>query len=202
MTGIITGDLINSRSLAPGKWVRVLEGVLNDYGSSPKQWEIFRGDSFQLEVGAEDIFKVAITIKAYIKGVDLLDVRMGLGIGTKDYASSRITSSNGSAFINSGECFDALKKRTIAVRTPWTDLNEQVNLSLDLASLTMDNWTVTSASTMVPLLKDSSLNQEALAIQLNRSQSNVSGALRRAGFKEIMNLERYFRKEVNKKILG
>ena len=51
MTSIITGDIINSRAIAnPKHWMEPLKKVLSVYGNNPKAWEIYRGDSFQVEV--------------------------------------------------------------------------------------------------------------------------------------------------------
>ncbi|MEM9340026.1 MAG: transcriptional regulator [Bacteroidota bacterium] len=202
MIGVLTGDLINSRSLVAEDWIRELERVLSRYGPSPQKWEVFRGDSFQLEVAPERSFKVAVAIKAQIKMLASLDVRIGVGIGTKEYDSGKITTSNGSAYIHSGECFDSLGKKTLRVKTPWPDFDESMNVAFDLATLTMDSWTPTSSETIVQLLEVPRMSQVTLARRLNKSQSNVSEALSRGGFKEIMNLERYFQKEVREKCGG
>ena len=50
MKAVLTGDIVNSRAFMG--WQDDLTEVLNRYGSSPKNWEIFRGDSFQLIVDA------------------------------------------------------------------------------------------------------------------------------------------------------
>lgn len=76
-----------------------------------KDWEIFRGDQFQLEVkNPENSLLVAIQIKALMKSLKL-DVRMSIGIGEKTHNSKKISESNGTAFINSGELFERLKKK-------------------------------------------------------------------------------------------
>jgi hypothetical protein len=45
---------------------------------------------------------IVLLLKATIKQHKALDVRMAIGIGTIDYTSNKVTESNGSAFINSG----------------------------------------------------------------------------------------------------
>jgi len=50
MISIITGDIINSRKLPSSIWLDGLKRILNAHGLQPKNWEIFRGDAFQLEV--------------------------------------------------------------------------------------------------------------------------------------------------------
>jgi hypothetical protein len=67
MEAIITGDLINSRQVEPNEWMPALKKVLKKYGKEPKNWEIFRGDSFQLNTKPEDALMAALLIKAEIK---------------------------------------------------------------------------------------------------------------------------------------
>lgn len=112
MTSIITGGIINSRKLLSSQdWLIPLKKVLSTYGKPPKTWEIYRGDIFQIEIkDAEKSFLAAIKIKASVKSVKGLDVRMAIGIGEKTFNVPRITESNGEAFINSGEMFETLKK--------------------------------------------------------------------------------------------
>ena len=196
MTSVLTGDIINSREVKADQWMSKLLSVLSHYGSSPKHWEIFRGDSFQLEVDPQESLKAAISIKSHIKTISELDVRISIGVGEKDYNDEKITLSNGTAFINSGECFDSLHKKNLGIATPWKSFNEIINLSLELASLSMDQWTPNSAEIISVLLEEPTLTQVALAKRLNKSQGNISAALTRAGYQVIMKLERYFKKEL------
>ena len=50
MTSILTGDIINSRKVDSDKWLPMLKSAFNSIGKTPKTWEIFRGDSFQIEI--------------------------------------------------------------------------------------------------------------------------------------------------------
>ena len=110
MIAVITGDIINSSDKEPKVWLKVLKQVLGKYGETPKDWVIYRGDSFQLSINPEDALVVAIQIKSGIKQIEDLDVRLGIGLGEIDFESSKITESNGSAFVRSGESFEDLKK--------------------------------------------------------------------------------------------
>ena len=52
MTSVITGDIIKSGSFNnPEVWLKPLKEALTNTGIHKKYWEIFRGDSFQIEVG-------------------------------------------------------------------------------------------------------------------------------------------------------
>src|SRR5687768_12105756 len=104
MISVITGDIINSKRIKPSTWLKALKKDLNSWGDTPKQWEIYRGDSFQLEIkNAADALTAAIQLKTTIKSLKGVDVRMAIGIGEKNHNARNITESNGSAFIHSGE---------------------------------------------------------------------------------------------------
>ena len=200
MTSIITGDIINSRKVTDQQaWLAPLKKILSIYGKSPKTWEIFRGDSFQLEVESPlHSFMAAIRIKAAIRAVKGLDVRMAIGIGKKTYVATRISESNGEAFVNSGEKFEELKKikQRLAVRTPWPGTDRQLNLMISLASIAMDTWSPGSAQLIDLSLRYQDLSQKELGKKIKRTQSSVSERQTRAHFEEILELEKYFREHI------
>lgn len=196
MTSIITGDIINSKESDPKKWLDALKAVFNKYGKEPNQWEIYRGDSFQLEVKPENALHMAVLIKATIKQFKDIDVRMAIGIGDKTYTSNKITESNGSAFVNSGECFEQLKKNTLAIRSPFTAFDLQINIMLELAQLTMNNWTVTTASLIKIAMEHPELNQKELANYFNKTQGNISQGLKRSGYDEISKMVAFYNSQI------
>ena len=125
---------------------------------------------------------------------------MAIGIGEKTYQSEKITESNGSAFVYSGESFEKLKKQTLTIQTIWKDFNETMNIMFDFATLTMDSWTVTSSLIIKAALEsEPNINQKDLAVLLNKKQSNISTGLKRGGFYEIQKLLQYYQQEINKK---
>jgi len=193
ITSVITGDITNSREVSNDQWMPVLKQVLNHYGEAPKDWEIFRGDSFQLELTPDKAMVAAIHIKATVKQWRLLDVRMAIGIGTKSYGAEKITEANGSAFINSGEAFEALKKSMLAIKSDWPALDDEVNHYIELALLTMNNWPANAATMLKAAIEHQQLTQQQLAAKLKRTQSTVSEGLKRAGHMEIFNMEKRYR---------
>ncbi|MGJ5640664.1 transcriptional regulator [Formosa sp. S-31] len=196
MTSIITGDIINSRAHLPKLWLESLKDTLSKFGTSPKTWEIYRGDSFQLETPPELALKTAILIKASIKQLKDIDVRLAIGIGEKSYASGAITESNGSAFVNSGECFENLKKTTLAVKSEYPEFDITINIMLGLALLTMNSWTPTTAHLITLALEHPDYNQKQLAKLTNSTQGNVSQGLKRSGYDEILKLLEYYTQNI------
>ena len=198
MTSIITGDIVNSRNAAPQLWISKLKNVLNNYGLEPTEWEIYRGDSFQLEVQPIEALLACLLIKATIKTISNLDVRLAIGIGEKSYDSEKITASNGSAFINSGECFEGLKKSILAIKSPYIEFDTHINLCLDLAQLTMNSWTKKSSEIVKISIENPNVTQKELAELVNKTQSTISESLKIAGFEEILKMENYYRNQIVK----
>jgi hypothetical protein len=206
MTSIITGDIINSRRAANhGGWLTPIKKLFTTYGKTPKTWEIYRGDSFQLEISnPPDSLLAAIRIKACIKSIreEELDVRMAIGIGPKSYSAARITESNGKAFIHSGEKFETLKKlkKSLAIKSPWPAIDTELNLMISLASVAMDKWSPSSAELVVLSLKNKNLSQKELGNKLGRTQSSVSERQKRALYDEIIELEHYYRHKIEQQL--
>lgn len=197
MIAIITGDIINSTEDDSTQWLSLLKRVLNRYGESPEKWEIFRGDSFQLEVEPKNALLTAFHIKACIKQTGTRDVRMAIGIGDATHKEERISESNGSAYVRSGETFEELKKQTLAIRTGNIDIDESINLMLQLALLIADGWSSAVATILNASIENSDKSQKELAKLLKKSQSSVSEAMSRGGYSEMMKVNNYYVKQID-----
>jgi len=200
MIAIITGDVINSSDNHPSHWLSALKTVFNRIGKSPGVWEIYRGDSFQLMVkDPVQALTRAIEIKATVKTLPGMDVRMAIGLGEMTYQASRITESNGTAFIHSGEKFERLKKekQNLALQSDWDDFDREMNLLLKLGLIAMDNWTENAAEIMSMVLENAAVSQETLGSMLHIRQSAVSRRLKRAYYDEIMALAEWYQTRIN-----
>lgn len=198
MTAILTADIINSRKLSSKIWINDLKAFLNTFGQSPNDWEIYRGDEFQLEIkNPEDALLVAFQLKAFCKSIKL-DVRISIGFGEKTYKSRKITESNGSAFIRSGESFETLKKQklNLAIRSADTIFDEELNLMLKLSLSFMDNWLQQSAEFVIVAIQNPTLSQEEIGMLLGINQAAVSRRQKRANYELIKELDLYFRKKI------
>lgn len=198
MTSIITGDIIGSRQQKSKNWVEGLKKILSPFGKTPSQWEIYRGDEFQIEIkNPEEALLAAILIKAHLRAITL-DARMSIGFGEKTHNAKKISESNGSAFIHSGELFETLKKQkvTLAMRSGDAVLDERMNLMIQLALTFMDNWLVQSAEFVALAIENPGLSQEELGQKLGINQAAVSRRQKRAQFDLVMNLDRYFRTQI------
>jgi len=203
MIAVLTGDIIHSSRVSPEKWLKSLQGALQSLGNSPKNWEIYRGDSFQTEVSNPlDALQISIKIKAAIKAIKGLDVRIGIGIGEKTYEAARVTESNGSAFVNSGHRFDALVKEKInlGIQSLWPDFDREMNLYLRLGLIAMDNWTPNGARMVLLALDNQNLSQTELGKLEGIKQNTVSTRLKRAYYDEIRLLLDMYREKLNARL--
>jgi hypothetical protein len=210
MIAILTGDIVDSRKLESHEiWILPLKSLFSTWGSSPKTWEIFRGDSFQLEISEpQNSLLATLQIKALMKSLansdqskrtSPVDVRLAIGIGEKTYTSDQITESNGPAFIRSGERFETLKSEgnQLAVASPWPDFDREINLILRLASIQMDSWSISSGELLIEILKNPARNQTELGRLLGIGQNAISKRFKAANVAEIADMEAIFRAKLN-----
>ncbi|WP_304144240.1 SatD family protein [Mesoflavibacter zeaxanthinifaciens] len=196
MIAVLTGDIINSRQGQTSLWLNQLKSTLNLYGQTPKDWEIFRGDSFQLKTNPENALRIALHIKAVIKQVKPFDVRIAIGLGEQSYDSKTISESNGSAFVNSGEGFESLKKQTLTVVSENKKWDNTINIMINLALLTANSWSNTVAKVISTVIENPEKNQNDIALLLGKSQSTISEALKRGGYEEIMQLNAFYKEQI------
>lgn len=198
MIVILTADIIKSRKLSSKKWIDDLKALLLTFGKAPNDWEIYRGDEFQMEIkNPEDALLVAFQIKAFFKSIGL-DVRMSLGFGDKTYKTRKITESNGTAFIRSGESFETLKKQklNLVLNSGNKAFDEELNLMLKLSLSFMDNWLQQSAEFVLVAIQNPNLSQEEIGVKLGINQAAVSRRQKRSNFELLMQVEHYYRKKV------
>jgi hypothetical protein len=201
MISVLTGDIINSRKLPSEVWMSGLKKILNVIGPNPSRWEIYRGDEFQLEIdNPAEALQIAIQIKAYLKTLRL-DARMAIGIGEKSHNAEKISESNGTAFVRSGELFETLKKQkvTLAVSSGQAYFDAKINLMLRLGLTFMNQWLVQSAELVLVAIENQSLSQEEIGQRLGINQAAVSRRRKRANFDLVLELENYYRENIQKK---
>lgn len=193
---VITGDIVNSSEFETTIWIKKLKEIFSE-SDLDKNWEIFRGDSFQLICEAEKAIEILFSIKSGIKSIKGLDVRMSLGLGEIDYKGTQISESNGSAFVNSGRSFELLKKETLGIKSNDGDFNEIFEVMIKMADFISKGWQPGTSEIIYTALQNPEYNQSQLAEKLNKkSQGNISEALKRGGFEEIMSFNHFYKLKV------
>ncbi len=200
MIAILTGDIINSEHYKVSDWMSVLKEYFSQLGSTPQVWEIYRGDEFQIKVAAVDALEVAIAIKAKIKTIKGLDVRMGIGLGEEDFVGASVSESNGTAYQFSGRIFEKLKdqKLNLALASSSAKFDATLNLILKLALDFMDDWSPVSAEIIAISLAHPDMPQQEIADQLGIQQSAVSQRQKRARLDLVQQVLTYYKATINK----
>ncbi|ROH99725.1 SatD family protein [Chryseobacterium daecheongense] len=199
MIAVITGDIINSQHADTEVWITRLKNLLENWGSSPLAWEIYRGDEFQLKCKIDDVFWHFLAIKSLIKSQENLDVRIAIGIGEENFSSEKITESNGTAYVNSGRLLNDLKNdgHTVAIKTTNDTVDRDLNILLKWSSKDFDNWTMATAEIIHEMIMKKDITQEDLAKKFAISQSSVSQRLKRANYDLIVETNQYFKKKIS-----
>ena len=189
MEAIIAGDIINSQKHDPDKYLSVIKEVLSEY-SSKGMFQIYRGDSFQAMIKLPNLaLHASINLKAALKKIESLDVRIAIGLGDVNIIDNNIAISTGSALTRSGELLDSLKEEgeNLKVRADHA-LDEYFNMSLKMASLYMDDWTENGAAIVYETMNNPHITQDAIGKKLGVQQATASRRLNRANWKETQEL--------------
>lgn len=196
MVAVITGDIINSRKVSSESWLPKLKDYFASSIVDSDKWEIYRGDSFQLEVSVEKALEVALCIKAMIKSNNKIDVRMAIGIGEKDFKGKKITESYGTAYINSGESFERIKNNTLILKSPFSEFDDYFNPILKLLSFISNNWKPVTSETIFYALTHQNLLQKEIAEKLSKDTTTVNKALKRGGYDEVVEILNLYAKKI------
>lgn len=201
MKASITGDIIQSRAVDnPDIWLKPLQELFQLFGTTPADWDIYRGDSFQMKVNPADALRTAVLIKAVIKKVKEvdLDVRIAIGIGNITFQSDHVSRSMGDVFLFSGQLLDEMKEKKInlGIKTIWPEVDRELNMMLKLAQVIMNGWTANSAEVAGIIFKETNITQTRIAKRLGIAQSTVNDRIKRGHIYEIVELEHYYRERI------
>lgn len=119
---------------------------------------------------------------------------MSIGIGDKTFNANRISESNGSAFVYSGEAFGTMKKNKInlVMQSANSDFNKDMNLLIRLGLSFMDNWLSQQAEYVFLAINNSELSQEEMGEILKINQAAVSKRRKRANFDLMLEINQAY----------
>lgn len=180
----------------------ILKGIKERIFNGRAAFDIFRGDSFQLVMPrTENALLAALIIRAGLRAMPVevgregnqVDARIAIGVGSVKYwgGASPIQQglmdewdninaleSQGEAFELSGLLLDSLKKDDLrlAIKTPWSDVNEEFLVECMFADILIDQWSRATAQAVYYHLLEGK-NQTQLSRILGVSQPAVSKRL-------------------------
>ena len=206
---ILTGDIVGSAKSAEKQiWLVRLKRAMKQLESlcilNKDNWEIYRGDSFQLSLEEpKQALRAVLVIRAALKALPLfeemdMDVRISIGIGVRDFEGDRVSESDGPAYHYSGHGLDEIEKdeRRLIIKSDWPDLDDEMRVNLSLAEVILSNWSAASAEVCWHLFRED-ITQKELAVKLGISQPAVNKRIARAHLEEILLLEQRFRNRVS-----
>lgn len=151
LDAVITGDVVGSTQMTKDERDTML-AILRRMPEllSPiceMRLEMFRGDGFQIGTAdAKMSLRVAIAIRANMRsfkfsnGNGQWDARLSIGIGSVDYESDTLASSDGEAFRLSGHGLDGMTFERLVVETPWAEMNDELRVSTAFADNLISSW--------------------------------------------------------------
>lgn len=185
---IITGDIVNSREIEDKDlFLSELKSIFKQIESKipfEKPFEIYRGDSFQAMVESpKDAVLVAILLRTGLRSLNinqkqkelpleqLKDARISIGIGEMNFIDVSITSSDGEAFVLSGEGLDSMKKsdERLKIVVKNIELLEVFNVTTTLATTIINKWSNYAAEIMYRhLLYNETQKEMAKALSISQ----------------------------------
>jgi hypothetical protein len=207
--GVITGDLVNSTSIA-NEWRQNVVDALNTCVSdfmpiTPIKIEMYRGDGFQIVVDrAEQTLSVAIALRSKLRAMtpencDLWDARVSVGIGEISFESDNLVTSDGEAFRLSGRAFDVIGKRKLSVSSPWAELNAAMELNTRFADDVVSSWTAKQARVVYHSILFRKTQKE-MADELDMTRQNFNYHWGTSKAQLILDYIEYFKKLIIKHI--
>lgn len=185
--GVITGDIIESSAIRVEYRDFLLESmrkITDELGViEPLKIEFFRGDSFQMVINnPENAMQIAILLRVGLKSLTprespkTWDTRISLGVGTISYHADNIVLSDGEAFQYSGRGLDEMGKRRLVVKTRWSEVNEELQVSTAFADDIISSWSISQSQAIYQALLYNTAQKE-IANKLHKSAQNISKQL-------------------------
>ena len=90
MIAVLTGDIVDSTHHDKARWLPALKSALGNWGQEGSDWEVYRGDEFQLRLNTPaTAILTAFRIKAHVKARADTDIRIAIGLDPERPGSAR-----------------------------------------------------------------------------------------------------------------
>ncbi|WP_337261630.1 MULTISPECIES: hypothetical protein [unclassified Serratia (in: enterobacteria)] len=182
---VITGDLANSQQVDTASYIAHLDKLLSELQQAKRlqQYDIFRGDSFQIVSTPEQGLLLAVYIRIALRAANAAhwDARLAIGLGTQQAKNTGY----GSAFLNSGNSLDNMAKNCyLALKTDNEKINGIVSDLLPMLDHVIGRLSQSEAKIVQARMFTGTNKSVAAALQ--KATSTVSATLKRAAFDEMM----------------
>jgi hypothetical protein len=205
---VITGDLTNSRLLAPTEKKQAIDTLKACFTmlhkkrniTFEKEFEIFRGDSFQCVLrNPANALRVALIIRTCLikqkiliqtkvnstskKTEPFTDARIAIGIGNVNFKSRKVVESDGEAFQQSGMLIDSMKSngKRLMIGVPGASINASIQMHFNLLDFIVSKWTAQQCEAIYEILTNN-VNQQKLSQKLKVSQPSIHQRLKISGW--------------------
>ncbi|HEX8546998.1 MAG TPA: SatD family protein [Cytophagaceae bacterium] len=215
---VITGDIIDSSKLNDQerrKMLDTLEKVFKKIEGKTRKFDfkIYRGDSYQgICEKPELALLTVLKIKAALLSTELdnkrqkLDARMAIGIGTAEKRAETLGQSDGEAFRNSGQLlnpktreeFKQLKEYSLLFRSPWEEVNQEMDVLFSALDGLISKWTIEQAEVVYELLNNKT--QTLIATQLKKSVGAISERVQNSNWLAIRNILTRYENVIKNKV--
>jgi hypothetical protein len=199
---VLTGDIVNSTKLIPEKEKDIIERLTNtllkDY-----LYEFYRGDSFQIFVERpEHALSLALACRTlaiqFTEKTEMdFDMRISIGIGEVSLPLQHLGTAKGAAFLLSGREFDTLKEK--GRRLIMVSGDRKADIGFEVMSDYLDSifkkMTAKQADVIFELLQG--VNQQQLAVTLDKSKSTISQLASDGRWPEIERLLQQYKLLIN-----
>jgi hypothetical protein len=185
---VISGDIINSSLLKPASRKK-LQHLIDDFlNNAVVQWpdmqaQQYRGDSVQaiLTYNRLAALRIVLMFQSYLRK-EQYKIRMAIGVGTINFKSGQVITSDGSAFQASGPFLDALAKNGEMISIAGSNNEFTSEWQVHSASLNyiIERWTPAQAEAVYLQLQDHT--QAVIAKKLKIKQPSVHQRLQGAGW--------------------
>lgn len=210
---VLTGDLIKSRQLKNSgvSYIEHLNKSL-EYVGKTYQYPptIYRGDSFQgVTADPKRALKDAIILRLMLisssnvdEKVPRIDARVSIGVGEIDNLPNRtynLGEMNGEAFEYSGLQLEYIRniKQNLAVKTPWEETNEELNIYCKMIDRLIRRWTKKKCEAVMYRLEGYTLHD--IGEKLNIDGSAVHYRLEQTDYDIVESIiQRYLEIIINK----
>lgn len=211
MIAVLTGDIVNSTQLSESDYRLVTNNVKSSCEVLKQrfeaQWELYRGDGFQVSVPTpEKAMLCAIILKTSLRRMfsdgEPVDITLSIGIGNQTIHSEKLGTSFGSAFLLSGHGLDHSPKGelTIHVDQKMAVLSNALSLTTRFISHFLSQLSKKQSEVLYYYVLMSYPEQQIIAELISTSRQNVSKHLNRAGAELIKDYLLFFEEQLEQAI--